>query len=293
MPENYITGDTTKEELDMLSEKVIAKMEKMKNEYYEDLMTADNVKKIYQLLATYLNSLETLASDKYSKEIEKKSAELGKKMNGMIAGFNASPGNKIRLPLNPGEWLSSLATIQGRIKLKTMQAKFLKEYINLSDTLVQAIYRNYSELQVPVMEAWFSEAGNRIRDQFKRSISSYLQNLTRNAENTTTIVSIEFYSKINPIYYELTDEVYRNQVLLEQTDSLMKNLARTHSSMKSMFDAGTNWISVIEEVDGLKDKLFILKDLFNKEGKDKFSFYKNFIMQNENSFKDIINSNKR
>jgi hypothetical protein len=68
----------------------------------------------------------------------------------------------------------------------------------------------------------------------------------------------------------------------------MRNLAQTHSSMKTLFDAGNNWLSVVEEVDGLKEKLFILKDLFSKEGQEKFSFYKNFLMQNEKPLKDIF-----
>ncbi|MEI9908621.1 MAG: hypothetical protein WDO71_02510 [Bacteroidota bacterium] len=46
-----------------------------------------------------------------------------------------------------------------------------------------------------------------IRDQFKRSIAPYLQNLNRHPDSATTVVAIEFYSKINPVYYELTEDI--------------------------------------------------------------------------------------
>lgn len=288
LPENYVIGDTTKEYLDSLPGEVMMTIEDMREAYYSNIRTANKIKTVYQLLEAYISSLEVLSSDKYSRDFEKRSDELGKRMNGLIAGFNASPGRKIALPLNPGEWLSSLATMHGRVKLKTMQAKFLRDYINQADTFVQAINRNYQEIQMNDMVDWFKEEKAALNEQFKRIISIYLQNLSRHPENSTTMVALEFYSKINPVYYELTDEIYRNQELIKQTSLMMNNLARTHSAMKTMFSDDNNWVSVAEEVDGMKDKLFIIKDLFNKEGQEKFSYYKNFIMQNENSIKNII-----
>jgi hypothetical protein len=68
----------------------------------------------------------------------------------------------------------------------------------------------------------------------------------------------------------------------------MNNLALTHKNMKAMFDAENNRFGVAEEVDGMKEKLFIIKDLFSKESQEKFSFYKNFIMQNENVVKSLF-----
>src|SRR5215831_3296822 len=183
----------------------------MRDDYYANIKTANKIKTVYELLETYISSLETLASDKYSTDLEKRSDEIGKKMTGLIATFNSSPGRKIALPLNPGEWLTSLATLHGRIKLKNMQAKFLKEYIAQADSFVQAINRNYQEIQMDDMVEWFKEEKTAIDEQFKRIVSTYLQNLSRHQENSTTMVALEFYSKINPVYYELTDEIYRNQ----------------------------------------------------------------------------------
>lgn len=288
IPENYVTGDTEKEDLDNLAENVIARIEEIRDDYYDDLKTASEIKTVYELLETYIISLEKLSADKYAKDFEKRSAEMGAKMNGLVTKLNASPKTKIGLSLNPGEWLSSFITMHGRIKLKTQQAALLKEYLNQADTLVQAINRNYQEIQVPVMNSWFEEEKGMIRDQFKRSIAPYLQNLNRHPDSATTVVAIEFYSKINPVYYELTEEIFRNQLLIQQTALLMNNLASTHHSMKAMFASGNNWFSVMEEVDGLKEKLFIIKDLFDKGGQEKFSFFKNFLMQNEKPVKNIF-----
>jgi len=288
IPENYVTGDTARSQLDGLAETVLSTMEDLKKEYDNNLRTANEVKIVYDLLQTYFNSLQSLASDKYSKDMEKTSAEMGKHMNGLVANLNAYPGTRISLSLNPGEWLTSLATLYGRTKLKTKQASLLGEYINQADTLVQAINLNFQEMEVPIMNAWFDEEKKALRDQFKRSIAPYLQNVNRHPDSANSIVAIEFFSKINPVYYELIDEISKDQVLTQQTAAMMKRLAETHKSMKNMFASKNNWLSIAQEVDGLKENLFMLRSLFSKEDQEKFSFYKNFILQNENTVKDLF-----
>ena len=288
IPENYVTGDTARSQLDELAETVLSTMQGMKKEYDNNLRTANQVKIVYDLLQTYFNSLEKLASDKYSRDLEKTSAEMGKQMNGLVTNLNAYPGTKISLSLNPGEWLTSLATLYGRNKLKTKQASLLAEYINQADTLVQAINLNFQEMEVPIMNAWFEEEKKALRDQFKRSIAPYLHNVNRHPDSATSIVAIEFFSKINPVYYELIDEISKDQVLTQQTAAMMKRLVETHKTMKNMFASKNNWLSVAQEVDALKENLFMMRNLFSKEEQEKFSFYKNFILQNENTFKGLF-----
>ena len=287
-PENYVIKDTLKEGFDQLAENAILKIEGIRKDYYRNLRTAGDVKVVYELLQTYINSLEKLSDDKYSKDFEKKSIEMGNKMNGLVSRLNASPQKKVKLSFNPGEWLTSILTAYGRTKLKTKQASFLKDYINQADTLVQAINQNFQDYEAPYLKEAFEETERNIRGQFKQSIAPYLQYFNRHPDSTTTIVAIEFYSKIIPVYYELTDDIHKNLLLIDRADSVMNNLAYTHSLIKNMFRSGNSWVSVLEEVNGLKDKMSVLKDLFGKEDQDKFSFYKNFLMQNENTFKDII-----
>ena len=281
--------DSLKQGFDKLAENAMLKIEKIRKDYYRNLRTAGDVKVVYELLQTYINSLEKLADDKYSKDFEKKSVEMGNKMNGLVSKLNTSPQKKVNISFNPGEWLTAIVTAYGRTKLKTKQANFLKEYITKADTLVQAINENFQDFEGPYLKDAFEEAERNIRGQFKQSIAPYLQYFNRHPDSTTTIVAIEFYSKIIPVYYELTEDIHKNLLLVERADSLLNNLAYTHGLMKNMFNSSNNWVSVLEEVNGLKDKMSLLKDLFDKEGQDKFSFYKNFVMQNEDLFKTIIN----
>lgn len=289
MPEIYLPKDSTIQKIDSLPQKVMSELDEIKNEYEEDLKTAGTIKLTYDLLETYIMSLEKLSQETYTKDFEKKSAEIGAKMNGLVTSFNQSPGEKIHLSMNPGEWLSSLATMYGRIKLKTKQASLLKEYITKADELVQNINRNYQDIQVEIMRRWYKGEKEKIRDQFQRSIGPYLRNLYKHSDSAAAIASIEFYSRVNPVYYELIDEVKKGELLIEQTKEAMTALAQTHSSMKDMFASSNNFTGVTEEVNGLKEKLFVIKDLFNKEGQEKFNFYKNFLMQNEKSFKTTVN----
>src|SRR6185369_3821667 len=157
IPENYVTGDSSKEELDELAENVISKIEEIKKEYNDNLKTASEIKTVYDLLQTYLSSLEKLASDKYSSDFEKNSVAMGNKMNGLVTRLNESSITKINLSLNPGEWLSAIATSYGSAKIKKKQVQLLKEYIDMADTLVQAINLNFQKIQVPIMNSWFQE----------------------------------------------------------------------------------------------------------------------------------------
>ncbi|MEI9942925.1 MAG: hypothetical protein WDN26_01770 [Chitinophagaceae bacterium] len=161
------------------------------------------------------------------------------------------------------------------LKLKTKQAALLRDYITQADTLVQAINNNFQEFLSPYLEEELQATQRKVRDQFKRSIAPYLQYLNRHPDSATSMVAIEFYSRIIPVYYDLTDEIHKNQLLIERTDSLMSNLARTHRMMKTMFNEKNSLISVVEEINGLKERLSVIKDLFGKEGQEKFTFYKN------------------
>jgi hypothetical protein len=288
-PENYVIRDTLKEGFDRLAENAMSKIESIRKDYYQNLRTAGEVKASYDLLQTYITSLETLADDKYSKDFEKKSIDLGNKMNGLVSKLNSSPQKKLKFSFNPGQWLTALVTAYGRTKLRTKQAHYLQEYISHADTLVQAITANFHDFEAPYLRSAFEETQRNIRGQFKQSIAPYLQYFNRHPDSTTTIVAVEFYSKIIPVYYELTDDIHKNLLLVNKADSLMGNLANTHGLMKNMFNAGSSWVSVLEQVNGLNDQFSILKDLFDKGSQDKFIFYKNFIMQNENIYKDFIN----
>src|SRR5438045_6938541 len=52
IPENYVTGDTARSQLDELAEIVLSTMEGMKKEYDNNLRTANQVKIVYDLRQT-------------------------------------------------------------------------------------------------------------------------------------------------------------------------------------------------------------------------------------------------
>lgn len=93
-PENYVTGNMDQDELDQLAEDVITRIERMRKDYYEGLRTAGQLKTIYELLQTYINTLERLSSDRFASDFEKRSVEMGTRMNNLVSKFNASPDKK-------------------------------------------------------------------------------------------------------------------------------------------------------------------------------------------------------
>ncbi|MFI5187066.1 MAG: hypothetical protein ACHQF0_10100 [Chitinophagales bacterium] len=284
LPENYVTGDTETTQLDEVAEDVISKLEEIKGEYDENLTTASEIKNVYDLLQTYLTSLETLAGDDFNKDFKQKSADMGNKMNNLITKLNSSAVARISMPLTPGQWLATMATFHRRNELKAKQKNLLREYIDDADTLVQAINIHYHEIEMPIMKSWFDEEKKMIRGQFKRSIAPYLQNANRHPDSTASIVAFEFFSKINPVYYELTDEISKDQQLIEQTATMMDDMARTHSSLKTSFDSKEKSTATREEINELKEKLSRIKGIFNKNEEGKLSYYN--LIQHEDSSKN-------
>lgn len=287
-PENYVIHDSGKEDYDELAENAMQKIEGIRKDYYDRLRTANEVKLTYDLLQAYVSSLEKLADDRFSRDFEKKSTELGNRMNGLVTRINGGPQKKMQLGFNPGQWLSSLVTAYGRSRLKARQAGFLREYLTRADTLVQAIVSNYHDLQAPYLRGSLNETLKNLRGQFKQSIAPYLQYFNRHPDSTTTIVAMEFYSRIIPVYYELTDEIRKNLVLVDKTDALLLNMASTHGMMKTMFSARNNWVSVLEEVNSLRDQLAVVGTLFEKEKNNKPASTKTLLFQNEDLFKALV-----
>lgn len=281
LPENYVTGDTEKTQLDEVAEDVISKLEELKGQYDEDLTTASEIKNVYDLLQTYLTSLEALSGEDFNKDFRQKSADMGNKMNNLITKLNSSSVAKITMPVTPGQWLATLATFHKRNELKAKQKNLLKEYIDEADTLVQAINIHFHEIEMPIMQSWFDEEKKLIRNEFKRSIAPYLQNANRHPDSMASIVAFEFFSRINPIYYELTDDISRDQSLVQQTANMMDSMAKTHSSLKTLFDSKEKSTATREEINALKEQLSRIKVIFNKDEQGKLSYYN--LIQHENT----------
>lgn len=288
LPENYVTGDTERTQLDEMAEDVIARLEEIKGEYDDNLTTASEIKTTYDLLQTYLASLEALAGDDFNKDFRQKSLDMGNKMNNLITKLNSTPVTKIAMPVTPGQWLASVATFHKRNELKAKQKNLLREYIDQADTLVQAINIHYHEIEMPIMISWFDEEKKMIRNQFKRSIAPYLQNANLHPDSEASIVAFEFFSKINPVYYALTDDISKDQALIQQTATMMDDMARTHKSLKELLDARERTTAAKEEIGELKEKLSQIKGIFNKNEEGKLSYYN--LIQHEGT---SINSNNK
>jgi len=205
-------------------------------------------------------------------------------MNNLITKLNSTAVTNINIPVTPGQWLASLATFHGRNKVKARQANLLAEYINEADTLVQAVNIHYQEIEMPIMKSWFSDEKTMIRNQFKRSIAPYLQNANRHPDSTASIVAFEFFSKINPAYYELMDGIANDEALVDKTASMMDEMARTHQSLKGLFDTHNRSTAVKQEIQELRQNLSGLKEIFNKGQQENLSFYD--LIQHENNSKN-------
>jgi hypothetical protein len=72
-PGNYVIKDTLKEGFDQLTVNAILKIEAIRKDYYRNLRTAGDVKVVYELLQTYISSLEKFSDYKYAKDFENKS----------------------------------------------------------------------------------------------------------------------------------------------------------------------------------------------------------------------------
>ena len=117
------------------SNQILRSLARAKTEFEKGVTFSKKLNLSLQLIKKYAALLVQLSSGSYADELGKSGRELSSDLNGAVDLFNEQLSAKI--PANVGKGISGVITIIGDRVIKNKQAKALKKFIPIGDTLVQ------------------------------------------------------------------------------------------------------------------------------------------------------------
>ena len=226
----------------------------------------------FKIIDKYSQSLVLLSSDKYIKKAEKNLTNIGIGIDSLITLNNSIDGNT-KIPTGIGSAVGKLIILGGKQYYRAKQAKEIKKFVNLADTLVSAMTTN-------LLAYLQSETINELIENEERGITesylSYLQQI--NEETRTMSISSDSKDTINSIsvtirkpsienemdYLDLKSKIDGVKTLQHQTIRATKNLRNTHKKLLVQIERKKNLKQTINELQGLFEDINDLKKTVQK-----------------------------
>jgi hypothetical protein len=168
-----------------------------------------------QLIQNYAVLLEQLSSDSYTDDLGNNAQELSSNLDGAIKLFNAEVSTKI--PDNVASGISQVITIIGDRIIKNKQAKALKKFIPIGDTLIQITTQNLVGALDNSLKPLIKRYKNTFRDDYQKIIFNHIDKIDYNL--------LQFYIKTYADYADV-------ESLTDGCISAAKKMASAHGELK-------------------------------------------------------------
>jgi hypothetical protein len=250
----------------------IKEIDEIFNQKKFDNEVSKKVDVTFKIIDKYAQSLVLLSSDRYIKKIEKNLTDFGIGIDSLITLNNSIDGTT-KIPTGIGSAVGKLIVLGGKQYYRAKQAKEIKKFVNLADTLVSAMTTN-------LLEYLQSETINELIENEERGISesylSYLQQI--NKETRTMSISSDSKDTINSIsvsiskpsienemdYLDLKSKIDGVKTLQQQTIRATKNLRKTHKKLLLEIEGKKSLKQTIKELQGLFEDINDLKKTVQK-----------------------------
>jgi hypothetical protein len=226
----------------------------------------------FKIIDKYAQSLALLSSDKYFKDIGKQITNFGIGIDSLIA-LNNSISGTTKIPSGIGSAVGNLVLLGGKQYFRVKQAKELKKFISLADTLVSVMTTN-------LLEYLKSENINELIKNEERGIResylSYLQHINVETRTLTiinnrkdTLESISVSGTKPAIenemdYLELKTRIDGVRALQTKTIKATINLRKTHRKLLQEIEKKKNLKQTINELQVLFEDINDLKKSVQK-----------------------------
>ena len=231
----------------------IAELDSIFSQKKFDYQLSDKLDVTFKIIDKYSQSLELLTSDNYEKEIEKQSKNFGIDIDSLIR-LNNSLKDAITIPSGIGGAVSNLVVLGGKQYVRSIQAKEVRKFVCLADTLISTMTLN-------LLEYLQSENINLLIDheerEIKRNYLSFLQNAPR-----ATIES-------ERDYLELKNDIDGVRQLQKQTIDATKELKIAHKKLLHEIEKKKNLKQTISELQELYESINKIKETVQKIGTQK------------------------
>lgn len=224
------------------STQIIRSLEKAKAEFEKGVSFSKKMDVSLRLIQKYAGLLKQLSSDSYTDDLSESTTELCTDLNTAVGLFNAELSTKI--PDNVGQGISQVITIIGDRIIKNKQAKALKKFIPVGDTLIQLTTAS-------IISALDSDLKPLIED-YKATFQSEFKTIIFNHSDKIDYNMLRFYIKTNSDYADV-------ESLRKKCIHAAEKMASSHQELKENIMRKKNLRELLSET---KDFISDVKNLY-------------------------------
>lgn len=194
------------------------------------------------LIRKYASLLAQLSSNSYTDELGKNTKELSGDLNDAIGLFNDQLS--VKIPGNVGKGIAQIIKTIGDRVIKNKQARALKKFIPIGDTLVQ--------LTVVNLVSALEEDMKPLTDRYKATFQSDFRTIIFDHPEKIDYNLLQFYVKTNSDYEDV-------EVLRKRCISSAVKMASSHKELKDNIIKKKNLKELLGEI---KDFISGVKELY-------------------------------
>ena len=215
---------------------------KAQENYLFQQQLADTLDLSLQLIQQYASLLRKLSSTGYVENLKNNTDDLNENLGDLVKIANAKLPNKI--PPNVGNAITKVIFLIGDKLTKIKQAKALKEFIPIGDTLVKITVKN-------LVDALSADLPALLASDKEKFINTYTNNIFSNENRVNSTSMSQYLSALND---------YDNLELLRQECIAAANkLSTAHSKLNSNIRSKSDIKEIFQET---QDLIVSVKDLF-------------------------------
>jgi hypothetical protein len=237
-----------------------------------DYQISKKVDITFKIIDKYAQSLALLSSDKYTVEVKKQATRFGIDIDSLI-NLNNSIDGTTKIPSGIGAAVSDLIILGGKQYIRIRQARQIKKFVTLADTLVSTVTINLLEyLQSKNIHELIENEERGIRESYlsylqQIKVETRTRTISNNRKDTLESVSV---SGIKPSienemdYLDLKNRIDGVKKLNSQTIKATKNLRKTHRKLLMEIEEKRDLIQTIKALQGLYEEINDLKETIQK-----------------------------
>jgi hypothetical protein len=213
-----------------------------------DHNASEKVDITFKIIDKYAQSLTLLSADKYSSDLEEQSEKFGINIDTLIAINNRLEGTT-KIPVGIGASIGQLVVFSGKQYIRIKQAKEIKKFVGMADTLVHVMTNN-------LLEYLQSSSVNELIEGEEREITrNYLSYLQQSQKATI---------ENEHDYIELKKKIEAVKELQQQTIGATIKLKKAHTKLLENLQQKKKLKDAIEEIQVLYEEIKLLKESIEK-----------------------------
>jgi hypothetical protein len=213
-----------------------------------DHNASEKVDITFKIIDKYAQSLTLLSADKYSSDLEEQSEKFGINIDTLIAINNRLEGTT-KIPVGIGASIGQLVVFSGKQYIRIKQAKEIKKFVGMADTLVHVMTNN-------LLEYLQSSSVNELIEGEEREITrNYLSYLQQSQKATI---------ENEHDYIELKKKIEAVKELQQQTIGATIKLKKAHTKLLENLQKKKKLKDAIEEIQVLYEEIKLLKESIEK-----------------------------